>query len=173
MSAEGLFQVEPVAQSFDKRESIFRSALPGGKRQFFVFSFAQLGWPAGLAINLPSSGPSPPPAALGARPRAANLTVLGAIFNGDSAGPGAEDPQLRNRYQLRINDPPLALMANCRWIKLTPRAMRWRRLVPVQNHGVWIGRDIGYRDFGEFCALYQCVKVRAVGIHDPEPVPRS
>ncbi|MBB2731720.1 hypothetical protein M2202_005708 [Bradyrhizobium japonicum] len=37
--------------------------------------------------------------------------MLGAIFNGDSAGPGADDPQLRNRYgvNFRINDPPLAL----------------------------------------------------------------
>lgn len=63
---------------------------------------------------LPSGGPSPPLAALGARLRVDitdNLTVLGAIFNGDSAGPGADDPQLRNRYgvNFRINDPPLAL----------------------------------------------------------------
>jgi hypothetical protein len=56
----------------------------------------------------------PPLAAVGARLRADitdNLTVLSAIFNGDSAGPGADDPQLRNRYgvNFRINDPPLAL----------------------------------------------------------------
>jgi len=37
--------------------------------------------------------------------------VLGAIFDGDQAGPGPEDPQLRNRYGLnfRFNDPPLLL----------------------------------------------------------------
>ncbi|MET4716144.1 carbohydrate-selective porin OprB [Bradyrhizobium japonicum] len=79
-----------------------------------VFTNASLGWPAGLSLNLPSGGPSPPLAALGARVRADitdNLTVLGAAFNGDSAGPGADDPQLRNRYgvNFRINDPPLAL----------------------------------------------------------------
>ena len=79
-----------------------------------VFTNASLGWPAGLSLNLPSGGPSPPLAAVGARLRADitdNLTVLGAIFNGDSAGPGADDPQLRNRYgvNFRINDPPLAL----------------------------------------------------------------
>ena len=79
-----------------------------------VFTNASLGWPAGLSLNLPSGGPSPPLAAVGARLRADitdNLTVLGAVFNGDSAGPGADDPQLRNRYgvNFRINDPPLVL----------------------------------------------------------------
>ena len=79
-----------------------------------VFTNASLGWPAGLSLNLPSGGPSPPLAAVGARLRAElsdNLTVLGAVFNGDSAGPGPDDPQLRNRYgvNFRINDPPLVL----------------------------------------------------------------
>jgi porin len=79
-----------------------------------VFTNASLGWPAGLSLNLPSGGPSPPLAAVGARLRAEitdNLTVLGAVFNGDSAGPGADDPQLRNRYgvNFRVNDPPLVL----------------------------------------------------------------
>jgi porin len=79
-----------------------------------VFTNASLGWPVALSLNLPGGGPSPPLAALGARLRADlsdNLTVLGAVFNGDSAGPGPDDPQLRNRYGLnfRINDPPLFL----------------------------------------------------------------
>ena len=72
------------------------------------------GWPAITAINLPSGGPSPPLAAMGARLKAEvtqHVTVLAAIFNGDPAGPGADDPQLRNRYGLnfRVNDPPLLL----------------------------------------------------------------
>jgi porin len=79
-----------------------------------VFTNASLGWPAGLSLNIPSGGPSPPLAAVGARLRADltdNLTVLGAVFNGDAAGPGPDDPQLRNRYgvNFRINDPPLIL----------------------------------------------------------------
>ena len=79
-----------------------------------VFTNASLGWPVGLSLNLPSGGPSPPLAAVGARLRADisdNLSVLGAVFNGDSAGPGRDDPQLRNRYgvNFRINDPPLVL----------------------------------------------------------------
>jgi porin len=53
-------------------------------------------------------------AALGARLRANvsdHVTLVGALFNGDAAGPGPEDPQLRDNRGLnfRINDPPLVL----------------------------------------------------------------
>jgi len=39
------------------------------------------------------------------------LAVLSGIFDGDQAGPGLDDPQLRNRYgvNFRVNDPPLLL----------------------------------------------------------------
>jgi porin len=39
------------------------------------------------------------------------LSLLGAVFNGDAAGPGTDDPQQRNRYgtNFRVNDPPLVL----------------------------------------------------------------
>jgi porin len=76
-----------------------------------VFTNASLGWPAIASVNLPSGGPSPPLAALGARLRANvsdNITLAAAIFDGDAAGPGLGDPQLRNNAGLnfRINDPP-------------------------------------------------------------------
>jgi porin len=79
-----------------------------------VFINASLGWPAITAVNLPAGGPSPPLAAVGARLYGKlndNITMLAAIFNGDSAGPGPGDPQQRNRYGLnfRVNDPPLVL----------------------------------------------------------------
>jgi porin len=79
-----------------------------------VFTNASLGWPAITTVNLPAGGPSPPLAAVGARLSAKlndNFTLLGAIFDGDSAGPGPGDPQQRNRYGLnfRVNDPPLVL----------------------------------------------------------------
>src|SRR3954464_8916702 len=79
-----------------------------------VFTNASLGWPAITSVDLPAGGPSPPLAAVGARLLAKlndNVTVLGAIFNGDSAGPGPGDPQQRNRYGLnfRVNDPPLVI----------------------------------------------------------------
>jgi porin len=40
-----------------------------------------------------------------------SITSLSAVFNGDPAGPGPDDPQSRNRYGLnfRVNDPPLFL----------------------------------------------------------------
>jgi porin len=79
-----------------------------------VFTNASLGWPAGLSLNMPSGGPSPPLAALGTRLRADvtdYLTLIGGVFDGDAAGPGPDDPQLRDRYgvNFRVNDPPLVL----------------------------------------------------------------
>jgi porin len=79
-----------------------------------VFTNASLGWPAITTVDLPAGGPSPPLAAVGARLSAKlsdSITVLAAIFDGDSAGPGVGDPQQRNRYGLnfRVNDPPLVL----------------------------------------------------------------
>ena len=79
-----------------------------------VFTNASLGWPAGLSLNMPSGGPSPPLATMGTRLRAdltQHFTLVGAVFDGDAAGPGSNDPQLRNRYGLnfRVNDPPLVL----------------------------------------------------------------
>jgi porin len=53
-------------------------------------------------------------AAVGTRLRADvtdNLTLIGGVFDGNMAGPGTNDPQLRDRYGLnfRVNDPPLTL----------------------------------------------------------------
>jgi porin len=59
-----------------------------------VFTNASMGWPAITAIDLPSGGPSPPLAAMGARLLVninQNLSVLGAVFDGDQAGPGPGD----------------------------------------------------------------------------------
>jgi porin len=79
-----------------------------------VFTNASLGWPAGFSLNMPSGGPSPPLAAMGARLRADvsdHLSLVGAVFDGNAAGPGPGDPQLRDRHGLnfRVNDPPLLL----------------------------------------------------------------
>lgn len=79
-----------------------------------VFTNSSLGWPAIMALNLPSGGPSPPLAVPGARLRVDltdSVTVLAAIFDGNAAGPGQGDPQRRDRYGLnfRLSDPPLVL----------------------------------------------------------------
>src|SRR5882757_759993 len=93
-----------------------------------VFTNASLGWPAITTVNLPAGGPSPPLAAVGARLSAKlndNFTLLGAIFDGDSAGPGPGDPQQRNRYGLnfRVNDPPLVLgEMQFGWKSIAPNA---------------------------------------------------
>jgi porin len=79
-----------------------------------TFTNGTFGWPALLGINLPAGGPSPPLAVLGARVRAEvtqDIVALGAIYDGNSAGPGPGDPQARNFYgvNFRLNDPAFAL----------------------------------------------------------------
>jgi porin len=79
-----------------------------------VLTNASMGWPAITSLDLPSGGPSPPLAAVGTR-LLVNITdqlsVLGGVFDGNQAGPGAGDPQQRDRYgvNFRVNDPPLVL----------------------------------------------------------------
>jgi porin len=79
-----------------------------------VFINSTFGWPGINALDLPSGGPSPPLAAVGARLKAElsdKVTVLAAVFDGDPAGPGPDDPQSRNRYgvNFRVNDPPFGI----------------------------------------------------------------
>ena len=79
-----------------------------------VHTNASMGWPAITSVDLPSGGPSPPLAALGARllvNASDSVAILGAVFDGNQAGPGADDPQQRDRYgvNFRVNDPPLVL----------------------------------------------------------------
>ncbi|MFK4656546.1 porin [Bradyrhizobium japonicum] len=76
-----------------------------------LFINGTFGWPAIKASNLPAGGPAPPIAVPGIRIKAAlteNITVFGAVFNGDPSGPGDQDPQLRDHHGLafRVNDPP-------------------------------------------------------------------
>jgi porin len=76
-----------------------------------LFINGTFGWPAIEANNLPAGGPAPPIAALGIRVKAAlseQITVFGAVFNGNAAAPGDGDPQLGDSHGLafRINDAP-------------------------------------------------------------------
>ena len=71
-------------------------------------------WPAITAQNLPSGGPASPFSTPGIRLKFEpnkQLTFLAALYNGDPAGPGPGDPQLRNRHGLnfRVQDPPLLM----------------------------------------------------------------
>lgn len=110
-----------------------------------VFTNASLGWPAITSINLPSGGPSPPLAAVGARvfgKLSDNLTVLAAVFDGDPAGPGLNDPQQRNRYGLnfRVVDPPLII---------SEAQLSWRSTAGV-DHLPGALKLGGWHHFGSF-----------------------
>lgn len=89
-------------------------------QEFLVSSTARLfvnstfGWPTLPGVDLPSGGPAYPLSTPAVRLRVdANdaLTFLAGIFNGDPAGPGPGDPQLRDASgtALRTNDGVLAL----------------------------------------------------------------
>ncbi|WP_299710330.1 carbohydrate porin [Tardiphaga sp.] len=76
-----------------------------------VFANSALGWPGITGVILPSGGPSPPLAVPGIRLKAQlteRLTAYFAVFDGDAAPAGPQDPQIKNPHGLlfRVNDPP-------------------------------------------------------------------
>ena len=84
-----------------------------------LFINGTFGWPAIKATNLPAGGPAPPIAVPGIRVKAAlsdRITAFGAVFNGNPARPGTDDPQLRDNHGLafRVNDPPWVI-GQVRW----------------------------------------------------------
>ena len=84
-----------------------------------LFINGTFGWPAVKASNLPAGGPAPPIAVPGIRVKADfsdQITVFGAVFNGNAARPGEGDPQLRDNHGLafRVNDPPW-FVGQVRW----------------------------------------------------------
>ena len=63
--------------------------------------FLQSDWPTIAAVNLPSGGAAYPLSTPGVRLKVEpikNVWLLLAMLNGDPAGPGPGDEQLRNRY---------------------------------------------------------------------------
>jgi porin len=76
--------------------------------------FMNSDWPTITGLNLPSGGPAYPLSTPGVRLRYEpnkQITFLLALFNGDPAGPGLEDPQIKNPHGLnfRVQDPPLLM----------------------------------------------------------------
>lgn len=66
-----------------------------------LFISSTFGWPASFATDLPSGGPSWPLSAPGAMVTSrigAHMTAKVAIFAGDPAGPGQDDPQRRDGH---------------------------------------------------------------------------
>jgi porin len=76
-----------------------------------IFVNSALGWPGITGVILPAGGPSPPLAVPGIRIKAQvteSITAYFAVFDGDAAPAGPEDPQIKNPHGLlfRVNDPP-------------------------------------------------------------------
>jgi porin len=104
-------------QSFFNDRLNIRAGQQAADVEFFdsetddLFINGTFGWPAIKATNLPAGGPAPPIAVPGIRLKAQvadNVTVFGAVFNGNPARPGDGDPQTRDNHGLafRLNDPP-------------------------------------------------------------------
>jgi porin len=80
-----------------------------------LFINGTFGWPGITASNLPSGGPAYPLATPGVRLKLGAdsdpLNLLVALYDGDPAGPGDDDPQRRNRHGLnfRTHDRPLLI----------------------------------------------------------------
>src|SRR5215470_7071929 len=79
-----------------------------------LFVNSTFGWPVLPAQDLPSGGPAYPEATPAVRltwTPTDQLTARAAIFNGDPAGPGTDNPVLRDPHGLafRMNDPPLLI----------------------------------------------------------------
>src|SRR3979411_414619 len=83
-----------------------------------VLTNASMGWPAITSLDLPSWGPSPPLAAVGARLLVNvtdQLSVLGGVFDGDQPGPGpgawpwAEMRAMRICFSLTVVSPSRSL----------------------------------------------------------------
>lgn len=81
--------------------------------QYFSF-FNSSDWPTNPAVNIPSGGAAYPLSTPGVRLKidpTPQTTFLLSVLNGDPAGPGLNDPELRNRYGLnfRVSDPPFVI----------------------------------------------------------------
>jgi porin len=75
---------------------------------------AAFGWPPISSVDLPAGGPAFPLSALGVRARAKlsdQLTLLLAMFDGNAAGSGVDDPQNLDPHGLnfRLRDSPLLM----------------------------------------------------------------
>ena len=105
-------------QSFAGDKASLRAGQLAADAEFFYSRlstmFLQSDWPTIGAVNLPSGGAAYPLSTPGARLKVEpikNVWLKLAVLNGDPAGPGPGDPELRNRYGLnfRVNDPPFVI----------------------------------------------------------------
>jgi porin len=107
-----------LQQTFAAGTANLRLGQLAADKEFFFASaselFLQSDWPTIAAENLPSGGPAYPLSTPGVRLKIEpndRLAVLLAAFNGDPAGPGLDDEQLRNHHGLnfRLRDRALLM----------------------------------------------------------------
>jgi porin len=107
-----------LEQSFANGKADLRVGQLAADSEFFFSElstmFLQSDWPTIAAVNLPSGGAAYPLSTPGVRltvEPAKNVWLRVAVLNGDPAGPGPGDEQLRNRYGLnfRVTDPPFII----------------------------------------------------------------
>ena len=80
-----------------------------------LFINSTFGWPMLNTQDLPSGGPNYPEAGLGARLRVTfndQFILRAAIFDGDPAGSGSNNPLTSDKYGVafRVNDPPFMIV---------------------------------------------------------------
>jgi len=107
-----------LEQSFAGGKASLKAGQLTADSEFFFSElstmFLQSDWPTIGAVNLPSGGAAYPLSTPGVRLKVdpvKNVSLLLAVLNGDPAGPGLGDEQIRNRYGLnfRVSDPPFVI----------------------------------------------------------------
>ena len=107
-----------LEQTFAGGKATLRAGQLAADAEFFYSKastlFLQSDWATISALNLPSGGAAYPLSTPAVRLKVdpnKDFSLLLAAFNGDPAGPGPGDEQLRNRYGLnfRVQDPPFII----------------------------------------------------------------
>lgn len=100
---------------------------------------SSFGFPPLMTLDLPSGGPNYPLATPFVRARyqpSSEVTLIGAVYNGDPAPPGAGDPQLRDRHgtAFRLNDHTLSLAE----LWYSPRLLKSLSMPATYKLGAWV-----------------------------------
>jgi len=136
-------------QSFADGKAPLKAGQLAADTEFFFSAlstmFLQSDWPTIAAANLPSGGAAYPLSTPGVRLKVNpvnNVSLLLALLNGDPAGPGPGDEQLRNRYGLnfRVSDPPFVI-----------GEMQFRQNMGKEDEGLATALKLGgWGHFGQF-----------------------
>ncbi|HEY3909852.1 MAG TPA: carbohydrate porin [Stellaceae bacterium] len=104
-----------------------------------LFINSSFGIPPVASLNQPSGGPAYPLATPFVRARyrpSGEITLIGAVYNGDPAPPGAGDPQLRDRHgtAFRLNDHTLSLAE----LWYSPKLLSSLGMPATYKIGAWV-----------------------------------